>query len=179
MDFIKILANRNKITGNTVLQRSTTETAENFTLRFVFGGSDNCAIGRRKLSVHNDSFVAVNKGTGFTSSIDSDTPVSVFSISFDEDYLEEVKRTWLGIDELEDEVMQSLSETIYPFKGEMRAVVSQFRDYMENCAPDNAVIDEYMAQCLLCYFEIYNEEIFQKASNLNFLHYNTRVEILR
>ena len=61
----------------------------------------------------------------------------------------------------------------------MRSIVSQFKDYMENCSPDNAIIEEYMARCLFCYFEIYHEEILQKAANLNFLHYNTRVEILR
>jgi len=179
MEHIKILANGNRVTNSAVLQKTTAETAGNFTLRFVFGGSENCTIGRRQLSVYNDSFIAINKGTNFAARIDSDTPVSVFSISFDEDFLDDFKRAWLITDDLDDETMQNLSETIYPFKGEMRAIVSQFKDYMDNCTPENAVIDEYLTRCLLCYFDVYHEEIFQKAANLNFLHYNTRVEILR
>jgi len=179
MEHVKILANGNRVTNGLVLQRTSSASAESFTLRFVFGGSENCTIGRRQLSVHNDSFIAINKGTNFSSGINSDTPVGTFSISFDEDFLDDFKRSWLGEIDLDDEAMQNLSETIYPFKGEMRAIVTQFRDYMENCTPDNIVIDEYMTRCLLCYFDIYHEEIFQKAANLNFLHYNTRVEILR
>ncbi|MBS1529584.1 MAG: helix-turn-helix transcriptional regulator [Bacteroidetes bacterium] len=179
MEHIKILANGNRVTNSSVLQKNTTETAENFTLRFVFGGSENCTIGRRQLSIHNDSFVAINKGTNYTARVDADTPVSVFSISFDDDFLEDFRAAWLGDDELDDDATQHLSETIYSFKGEMRAIVTQFKDYMENCTPDNTVIDEYITRCLLCYFEIYHEEILQKAANLNFLHYNTRIEILR
>jgi AraC-like DNA-binding protein len=179
MDYIKILANGNRITSTTTLQRSSSETAENFTIRFVFGGSEICTIGRRKLSVQNDSFIVLNKGTLFTSNIESDTPVTIFSISFDEAFVDDFKRTWLIPDEPDDEVMLNLAETIYPFKGEMRAIISQFKDYWENCATETATTDEYMNQCLLCYLGVYHEEVLQKAANLNFLHYNTRVEILR
>jgi AraC-like DNA-binding protein len=178
MEYIKILANGNRVTNSSVLQKATSETAGDFTLRFVFGGSENCTIGRRQLSVHNDSFIAINPGTNFASRIESDVPVNVFSLSFDQDFLEDFKASWLDIGH-EDDAMINLSETIYPFKGEMRAIVSQLKDYMDNHTPDNAVINEYMTRCLLCYFDIYHEEILQKAANLNFLHYNTRIEILR
>jgi AraC family transcriptional regulator len=179
MDYIKILANGNRVTSTTALQRSSAETAEDFTLRFVFGGSEMCTIGRRKLSAQNDSFIVLNKGTNYKSNIESDAPVTVFSISFDERFLDDFKRTWLIPDEMDDETMQNLAETIYPCKGEMRAIISQFKDYWENCASESATTDEYMNRCLLCYFGVYHDEIFQKAANLNFLHYNTRVEILR
>src|SRR3569833_2365432 len=179
MEHVKILASGNRVTNSLILQKASSATAESFTLRFVFGGSENCTIGRRQLSVQNDSFIAINKGTNFSTTVDCDTPVGVFAISFNEDFLDDFKRSWLGGLDLDDEAMQNLSETFYPFKGEMRAVVSQFRDYLENCTPDYAVIEEYMTRCLLCYFDIYHDEIFQKAANLNFLHYNTRVEILR
>ena len=179
MDYIKILANGNRVTSTTTVQRSSQETAEDFTIRFVFGGSEMCTIGRRKLSVQNDSFIVLNKGTHFTSHIESDTPVTVFSISFDEAFVYDFKRTWLIPDEMDDEAMQNLGETIYPFTGEMRAIVSQFKDYWDSCAWDIDAIDHFMDRCLACYFAVYHDEIFQKAANLNFLHYNTRVEILR
>jgi AraC-like DNA-binding protein len=180
MEYTRILKNQNKIISTTATQRSSSENIENFTIRFVFSGNELCTIGRRQLSIYNDSFIVINKGTSFTSFIKSTDPVTIFAISFDDGFLNNFKKNWLYHNDLETDVlMPDLSETIYPFKGEMRMIVSLLKGHLDKGTADDALINSYLHRCLHSYFNVYNEEIFQKAARLNFLHYHTRIDILR
>jgi len=186
MEYIKILGNKNRISNTAPGLKSYVETAENFTMRFVFSGHETYTIGSRQLSAHNDSFIILNKGTRFTSNIDPWPPLSVFSIEFDEEFLSDFSRKYLVKnknlpDELNnpDPQVIRLRETIYPFKGAMRTVVNRLKELLESGTEDWPAINKCLDQCLLAYYKVYNEEIFQKAVKLNFLHYNTRIEIVR
>lgn len=180
MEYTRVLKNKNRVTSFTTTQRSSSGTIENFTIRFVFSGNELCTIGRRQLSVYNDSFIVLNKGTSFTNYIASNDPVTVFSISFDKDFVNNFKKNWLYHNDLDiDLPMPDLSETIYPFKGEMRMIVGLLKDHLDKGTADDSLINSYLHRCLHSYFNIYNEEIFQKAARLNFLHYHTRIDILR
>src|SRR5579885_2371578 len=87
MDYIKVLSNGNRIVSSTIPAKSVSQTTGRFTMRFVFGGSELCTVGRRQLSIHNDSFIVLNKDTRFASDFGSVMPESVFSIEFDEEFL--------------------------------------------------------------------------------------------
>ena len=183
MEYSRILENNNKITSTTPDHRSYTETAGNFSIRFVFSGNEVCSIGRRQLSIHTDSFIILNKGTRFTSSSDPRLPVNVFSIEFDDRFLKDFNTNFFkgknaGILDADHSAYQ-LRETIYPFKGDLKLNVSRLKRYIENGAADDTLINDYLQRCLLNYYRVYNEEIFQKGEKLNFLHSNTRIEILR
>lgn len=181
MDYIKVLSNGNRIVSSTIPAKSVSQTTGRFTMRFVFGGSELCTVGRRQLSIHNDSFIVLNKDTRFASDFGSVMPESVFSIEFDEEFLGDFTHENLVMNE-EGEITSlqpELIETIYPFKMEMKHAVGKLKEYLENSGSDEEQLNEYLSRCLTSYYRIYNDEIFNKARNLNFLHYSTKVEILR
>jgi AraC family transcriptional regulator len=185
MEYSKIFADKARITSR-FISGSSTETTANFTIRFVFGGNEMCTIGRRRLSVHTDSFIVLNKGTKFTSEVEDDAVVNIFTIEFNDSFLNDFNRLWLHDDNIFNNepadggyLKYDLIETIYPFRGMMRVAVNQLKEHLESGMEDRDIIHEYLNHCLVNYYRIYNEEIFQKATRLNFLHYNTRIEILK
>ncbi len=181
MDYIKVLGNGNKIVSSTIPVKPVSQTTSRFTMRFVFGGSELCTVGRRQLSIHNDSFIVLNKDTRFTSDFGALTPESMFSIEFGEDFLADFNHENLLIGNGGDisSLQPELIETIYPFKMEMKHAVGKLKEYLDNGGNDEEQLNEYLNRCLMSYYRIYDEEILNKARNLNFLHYSTRVEILR
>lgn len=150
-------------------------------MRFVFGGSELCTVGRRQLSIHNDSFIVLNKDTRFTSDFGAIMPESAFSIEFGEEFLSDFNHENLVLtDEGDVTTLQpELLETIYPFKMEMKHAVGKLKEYLENGGSDEEQVNEYLNRCLTSYYRIYSDEILDKARNLNFLHYSTKLEILR
>ena len=183
MEYLRILKNKNKVTCTTFDHRSYSETTGNFSIRFVFSGNETCAIGRRQLSLHTDSFIMLNKGTLFTSSNDPRLPVNVLSIEFDEEYLNEFTIKFFkgkkgGLFDTEHAAYQ-LRETIYPLKADLKLNISRLKNFIEDEHTDEALINELLQRTLQNCCRIYNEEITLKAKKLNFLNVNTRVEILR
>jgi len=183
MEYLRILKNKNKITSNTSDHRSYSETTNNFSIRFVFSGNENCSIGRRQLSLHTDSFIMLNKDTQFTSSSDPRLPVNVLSVEFDEEYLNEFGAKFFkgkkgGLFDAEHAAYQ-LRETIYPLKADLKLAISRLKSVIEDEAADETLINELLQRCLQNCCRIYNEEISLKAKKLNFLNINTRIEILR
>jgi AraC family transcriptional regulator len=183
MDYSRILENKNKITSTTLNQKIYTETTGNFSIRFIFSGNETCSIGRRQLSIHTDSFIILNKGTSFTSNSDPRSPVNVFSIEFDDTFLNDFSGQFLKGSQAvlfdPDHSAYQLRETIYPFKGDIKLDICALKNLLDNGAADDDLINEYLQRCLFNCYKVYNEEIFQKAKKLNFLHFNTRIEILR
>lgn len=185
MEYTKILDNRNKITSH-YNWKSSPESTTSFTMRFVFGGSEICSIGRRRLSLQHDSFIVLNKGTQFTANSETDTFVNAFFISFDDDFLNEFNDLLVPKDKIfggkygsESPLQSELIETVYPLRPEMKQAVLTLKEYLDNGGNDDDVLSECLCKCLLNYFRIYKEEILNKAKKLNFLHYSTRIEILR
>src|SRR5689334_7636908 len=183
MEYMRVLKNRNKIISTTSDLRSYSETTANFSIRFVFSGNETCAIGRRQLSLHTDSFIMMNKGTQFTSSSDLRLPVNMLSIEFDEDFLNEFNVKFFGkkkggLFDTEHAAYQ-LRETIYPLKADLKLNIGRLKDLIEDENTSEDLINELLHHCLQNCCRIYNEEISLKAKKLNFLNVNTRIEILR
>jgi AraC-like DNA-binding protein len=180
MEYLKILKNNNIIYSGTRNHKCPQQQTADFTMRFVFSGNENYSIGRRNLTIYPDSFLVLNKGTQYSSIIDCPFPVHAFSISFDKKFID----GFINNDEpLEPFYGNSqdfeFNETIYPLKGDMFFNVKQLKYHLDNGMDDESLINEYLGQCLISYFKIYNEEISQKTGQLNFFHESTRVEILR
>jgi len=183
MEYLRILKNKNRITSTTSDHRSYSETAANFSIRFVFSGNETCSIGRRQLSLHTDSFIMLNKGTQFTSSSDPHLSVNVLCVEFDEGFLNEFNSKFFmgkkgGLFDSEH-LANQLLETIYPLKTDLKLNITRLKDFLEDEVVAEETINESLQRCLLNCCRIYNEEIFLKAKKLNFLNVNTRVEILR
>jgi AraC-like DNA-binding protein len=183
MEYSRILENKNRITCTILNQKSYTEITSNFSIRFIFSGNETCSIGRRQLSIHSDSFIILNKGTQFTSNSDSRLPVSVFSIEFDDDFLTAFNNTFVkgNKSSLFDTGNSAyhLRETIYPFKGDIKLNICSLKNHLDNGSTDDTLINDYLYKCLFNCYRVYYEEIFQKEKKLNFLHFSTRIEILR
>jgi len=180
MEYLKILKNNNIIYSGTRNLKCPQQQTPDFTMRFVFSGNENYCIGRRNLTIYPDSFLVLNKGTQYSSIIDCPFPVHAFAISFDKKFID----GFINSDEpLEPFYGNSqdfeFNETIYPLEGDMFFNVKQLKYHLDNGLDDENLINEYLGQCLISYFKIYNEEISQKTGQLNFFHESTRVEILR
>ena len=177
MEYFKTLDNNNRIANMTTTQRSYTETAGNLSIRFVLSGNETYTIGRRQISIHNDSFLILNKGTRFTSNTDPRFPANVFSVEFDSDFLKDFyERRNLRI---EYDGSPRLNETMFPLNEDIKLNVSHLKSLLENGEKNEELVNEYLHRCLAGCYHIYNEEIFQKAGKLKFLNSSTRIEILR
>jgi AraC-like DNA-binding protein len=188
MEYLRTLKNNNVIYSSTRNTRYSHQTTSNFSIRFVFSGNERYNIGKRQLSIHTDSFLILNKGTQYTSSVESAIPVQSFGISFDDKFLQDFKNSWqLKDDTLPENYRRPLTsryeyefdETIYPFKGDLFFNINHLKHHLDHGLQDELLINEYLYHCLINYYQIFNEEIFQKAQRLNFLNRSTKIEILR
>ena len=186
MDYSKTLRNNNKIYSRTSNQKQNQQYSSDFSLRFVFAGNERYDIGKRHLSIYPDSFLILNRGTQYSTDTDSDIPVQSFSISFDQQFLQDFKECWvfgdnrlLGRGGFKGKQFQEFDETIYPFTGDIMHNVYHLKQYLDTGLHDELLINEYLHHCLINYFSIYNEEIFKKAEKLHFLNASTKIEILR
>lgn len=188
MEYLKTLRNNNVIYSGTRDTKYNQQTTSDFSIRFVFSGNERYNIGKRQLSIYTDSFLILNKGTQYTSTVESAIPVQSFGISFDDKFLQDFKNSW----QLKDETLLNMNkypfasryenefdETIYPFKGDLFFNINHLKHHLDRGLQDELLINEYLHHCLINYFQIFNEEIFQKAQRLNFLNRSTKIEILR
>jgi len=188
MEYLKTLRNNNVIYSGTRNTKYNQQTISDFSIRFVFSGNEKYSIGKRQLSIHSDSFLILNKGTQYSSVAESAIPVQSFGISFDDKFLQDFKNSW----QLKDDTLLNINkypysgryenefdETIYPFKGDLFFNINHLKYHLDRGLQDELLINEYLHHCLINYFKIFNEEIFQKAQRLNFLNRSTKIEILR
>ena len=186
MEYLKTLRNNNVIYCGTRSQGNSKQCNANFSIRFVFSGNEKYNIGKRELSIYPDSFLILNKNTQYRTSSDSDIPVRAFGISFDDEFLESFKTKWFSrdrathnkynhVNKIEDE----FSETIYPLKADMAVNIAHLKCHLDNGLQDEQLINEYLKHCLINYYRIYKEEVFQKAECLGSLNAITKLEILR
>src|SRR3569833_1079892 len=89
MEYLMTLKNNNIIYSGTRTYKSLQQSTADFSMRFVFSGNESYNIGRRSLTIYPDSFLILNKGTQYSSIIDCASPVQLFTISFDEQYIED------------------------------------------------------------------------------------------
>ena len=188
MEYLRTLRNNNVIYSGTRDTKYNQQTTSDFSIRFVFSGNERYNIGKRQLSIHTDSFLILNKGTQYTSTVESAIPVQSFGISFDDKFLQDFKNSWqLKNDTLLANYKRPMTsryehefdETIYPFKGDLFFNVNHLKYHLDRGLQDELLINEYLHHCLINYYQIFNEEIFQKAQRLNFLNRSTKIEILR
>lgn len=186
MDYSKTLRNNNKISIRTSCLQHNQQYNTDFNLRFVLAGSESYHIGRRNLSVYPDSFLILNKGTQYSSQVDSDIPAQLFSINFDQNFLYDFQschttnsKVLLGKYGYDEGTEFAFNETIYPFKGDIKYNINHLKTHLDRGTQDELLINEYLHHCLINYFRIYNEEFVEKAEKLKFLNTSTRLEILR
>ncbi len=182
MNHTRILRNNNRVTSSKLPSVGPQATGS-FTLRFVFDGAEQCFIGRRRLDIQNDTFLVLNPGTRFTNIPGPDA--TVLTIELDAEYLNNFFvnanniHALTGIGSNNAIFLPELAETVYPFKMEIKNAAIRLKDYLEEGEYDEEQLSLYVDRCLVTFYNIYNEEIIEKARKLNFLHYSTRVEILR
>lgn len=184
MKYVKELSNRNKIVSETTCEAISEQKNTAYTIKFVFAGTEDCEIHKRKLSIYPDSFAVLNAGTTYSSKIDSLTPVNTFSISFEKKFLQDFQLSLTGSAEqlLETETpgeAPNFIESLYPFKGDMRYNILHLKSQLDRGMNDEMLINEYLHHCLLNYYKIYNQEVLQKMERLSFIKTKTKQEILK
>lgn len=185
MNYYRILRNNNKISINSSSASDLLYTVPDFTLRCVFSGDEEYYIGHRKLLIYPGSFLKLNKGTRYTSSSISHVPVQSLTLSFDQRFVSDFSDSWtMSDDHLLDregngDYADNLSETLYPFCGDIKFTISHLKENLENGLGDELLINEYLHHCLINFFGLYERQVYQRADRLNFINKSTRVEILR
>ncbi|MES2872528.1 MAG: helix-turn-helix domain-containing protein [Bacteroidota bacterium] len=187
MKILRVLKNDNKIYSETLQQAYYPEHESNFSIKTVFSGTRTFNIGQRALALYPESFLVIKKGTTYSSKIDSSVPVNNLSISFSPSFLNDFNRmqnsnhTVLLDEPFEDGDFQDFSfmETIFPFSGDMKYNILHLKNHLEQDAPDDLLINEYLHHCLINYYKVYNKEVVDKSEKLIFLNSSTKVEILK
>lgn len=184
MKYVKELSNKNKIVVESTCEASYQQENAACTLKFVFKGSEECEVGKRKLSIYPDTFAIFNEGSNYSSRIDSITPVNTFSVSFGHHFINDFHQSYCNNNEqqLADKMPSSsplFLESLYPFVGDMRFNVLHLKNQIDNNKGDEMLINEYMHHCLLNYYRVYNKEYTEKLDRLSFTKAKTREEILK
>ncbi|MDN3586635.1 helix-turn-helix domain-containing protein [Pedobacter aquatilis] len=182
MKYSKVLANGNTIVSETSCDASSQHKNTNYTIKFVFGGSENYGIQNRNFNIYPDSFAVLNAGTQFISKIESITPVRTFSISFTETFINEFHKslrkdnkhyTGIKFDS------KTFSESVYPFSDDIKQNVNLLKNYLDKGLNDEILINEYMHDTLLNYYKIYDEEFNQRINKLSFVRVKTKQDVLK
>jgi len=184
MKYVKELSNRNKIISEHTCDSVYEQQNSDYTIKFVFSGSEECEINKRKLSIYPDSFAVLNEGTCYSARIDSITPVNTFSVSFGESFITDFHHTFSNNNELlldgkESNDKPVFIESLYPFAGDMRFNILHLKNQIDKGLNDEMLINEYMYHCLLNYYKIYNKEVIQKLDKLSFIKTKTKEEVLK
>jgi AraC family transcriptional regulator len=184
MKYIKELSNRNKIISESTCESAYEQQSAAYTIKFVFSGTEDCNINKRKLRIYPDSFAVLNEGTNYSSKIDSITPVNTFSVSFGQKFINDFHNS---LSTTETQLLDGKTngespvfiESLYPFSGDMRFNILHLKHQLDKGINDEMLINEYMHHCLLNYYKIYNREFIQKINKLNFIKTTTKEEILK
>ena len=184
MKYVKELSNRNKIISESTCEATYEQQCAAYTIKFVFSGTEDCNINKRKLRIYPDSFAVLNEGTNYSSKIDSIIPVNTFSVSFGPKFINDFHNTFSSTEtQLLDGKINSekpvFIESLYPFSGDMRFNILHLKHQLEKGISNEMLINEYMYHCLLNYYKIYNREFIQKIDKLNFIKTKTKEEVLK
>lgn len=184
MRYVKELSNRNKIVSeNTCKSFFKPSDREAYTLKFVFAGEEKCTVNKRNISIFPDSFIVLNHGTDYNTTIDSITPVNTLSLAFDASFVKDFSSTCQLSDEnLLDGKSKNAPlflETLYPFVGDMKYNVLHLKSQIDKGLDNEMLINEYLHHCLLNYYGIYHKEITQKVNRLSFIKTKTKEEIIK
>lgn len=184
MRYVKELSNRNRIISeHTCKSFYKPSDSATYTLKFVFAGEECCTVNKRNISIFPDSFVVLNQGTEYNSTIDSITPVNTLALSFDANFVRDFNSTCQLSEEslLEGELNSCplFLETLYPFVGDMKYNILHLKNQIDRGLDNEMLINEYLHHCLLNYYSIYNQEITQKISKLSFIKTKTKEEIIK
>ena len=162
MRYVKELSNRNKIISESTCEALYEQQNDAYTIKFVFNGTEDCEINKRKFSIYPDTFAVVNAGTNFSSKIDSISPVNTFSVSFGENFIKDFHHTFSNSNESllagkEAQETPPFIESLYPFSGDMRFNVLHLKSQLDKGLKDEMLINEYLYHCLLNYYKIYDK----------------------
>lgn len=186
MEYLKVLKNNNKIYNKITSYSKKILISKDFSIRFVFSGSEKCEVSNRRLTVYPDSFITLNKGTEYFSEIESVAPAELFSISYDEAFLSDFKHTLNSgrrdvLDIVIPDPRQDLryDETIYPLNGDIRYTIRHLRSHIEEVIQDELLLNEYLYHVLLNYHRVSKREFYYSIGKLHNYHHSTREEIFK
>ncbi|WP_231458602.1 MULTISPECIES: AraC family transcriptional regulator [unclassified Pedobacter] len=182
MRYAKVLSNGNTIVSETSCDATYQDKGMFYTIKFVFGGRENCGMQNRNLNIYPDSFAVLNIGTKFSSKIESPTPVRTFSLSFTERFISDFYAS-LNRNK-QNEIGKAFDphtfyESIYPFSDGIKEQVNLLKNYLDEGLNDELLINAYMEETLLNYYKIYDEEINQRINKLNFVREKTKEDVLK
>lgn len=182
----RILQNNNMLYSETTSDAWYPKQSSDFSMRLVFSGNENYSLGGRQLNVYPGSFLVLNEGTNYSRKINSDVPVSTFSVFYSPAFLRDFHNSAIGNDvKLLDDPFSGAGdtphflETLYPFSGDLKFNMLHLKKHFDAAQNNEMLINEYMNHSLMLYYKIYDQEVIAKSSSLSFLNNQTRVEILR
>jgi len=187
MKTVKVLSNQNKIYNEITTNASYCDLQEDFSIRIVLHGHERFRLGKRNLTVHPGSFLVINEGTVFSSSVYADIPANTSALLYSPTFLKKFHHNYLLSDKnlLDDpfdtgnKAAPFFLETLYPFNGDIMFSLLRLKQHLENGNHDDIYIEEYLYCCLLNFYKLYHTEIIAKKNQLNVLNPGTKAELFK
>jgi AraC family transcriptional regulator len=187
MKKIEILNNRNRVYSEVTRSTQHKNQTDDFSIRAVFTGSEQYAIGSRHITNSPGTFLVINEASMFDREVYSDIPVQCLSVFYTADFLRSFHHSYTASDKtlLNDPFnvpkgpAPTFLETLYPFKGDMKFNLSHLKNLLYSYTHDDLLLSEYLNHCLINFYKVYNKEILQKSEQLNVLNNQTRTELFK
>jgi AraC family transcriptional regulator len=184
----RVLDNRNEICYERLSEASDQRQLSRFSIRAVFSGIETFVIGSRTINLYPGNFLVINEGTLYSRFVNSSIPVISFSVHYDAGYIDkfirDLKRRKDGslfmpykTEENRDII---LIDSIYHLRGDMECNLMHLKKHADRGMDDQFMINQYLHHLLLNYCQIYNEELYRKAFQLNMsAKIETKMDVLR
>lgn len=185
-NFFKRLKNNNSINQETKRYNLGNFQNDDLSLKFVFSGKQAFKINKQNFEIHPDCFLIINKGTIYESIIQSDNYVKFCSISFDANFINDVKNTLtrstaylLENPTQKDILSYDFPETLLPLKSNLHFNLHHIKSFIKNDLNDDFLLEEYLHHTFINYFEIYNHDIRLAENRLKCLKNHTKKEVIK
>jgi len=187
MKKIQILSNQNKIYSESVNQVNCLCECHEFSIRFVFNGSEVYNIGSKELGMFPDNFLIINEGTVYNRKIDSEAAVNTLSVLYTKQFLNSFHHSITSSDCVlldgpfnpPNSYNPIFFETLYPLQGDMMFNLQHIRRLFNSEINNDLLMNEYLYHCLFNFYRIYHKEILVKSERLNVVKIRTRNELFK
>jgi AraC-like DNA-binding protein len=157
----------------------------NLSVRAAWGGAERCHIDGRTVAVDDDSFLILNQGQTYSTSIRSEQPVESLAICFGPGLVEQVRNDALA------SIEQALSrkgnvgtrgyrffEHLHPHDQWVSPVLRYIRAHLARGHVDEAWHEEQLI-FLLARMQIHRRELLERVNALSLRRVSTRREVFR
>jgi AraC family transcriptional regulator len=154
-------------------------------IRAVWGGAQYCHLNRRTIAVDDDSFLILNHGQIYSTSIHSEVPVEALAICFRPDLVEDIENDAaasleqaLSRDRRAIEPGWDFCENLHPHDNKVSTVLRFIKAHLMQGLVDAAWYDEQL-MFLLARMKSHRDRLYERVNSIALVRPATRREVYR